>query len=80
MKEKELKFDKGTRLTITEDAGTREVENIFTGEIVTQKLVNKYVAENEVSLGSVKSPNKKIIEVKYFVPMGQKDFFTGWRR
>jgi hypothetical protein len=75
-----MKENKQSRLTITEFAGERQVQDIFTGEITNQKMVKKYVADTEVSLGSIKIPNKLIKEIRYDVPMGQKDFFTGWKQ
>jgi hypothetical protein len=82
MKEKEIKFNQASRLTITEDAGERQITNIFSGRITTQKLVNRFVTEQEISLGSMKNPlNPQIKNIRWDVPDTRpRDFFTGWRR
>jgi len=76
--DKEIKFNEESKLIITEDAGEREVVDLFSGNTIKQKLERKYEAIQEVNLGSINNPNKKIKAFKYIVPVKQTDFFRGW--
>jgi hypothetical protein len=80
MKEKPIKFDEESKLIITEDAGEREAVDLFSGEVIKQKLERKYEATQEVSLGSINNPNKKIRSFKYIVPIKQTGVFGWWKK
>jgi len=66
-KEQETLFNKNSMLIITEFDGTEKRINIFGQEVEVPKY-KKYVAEQDICLGSLMQPNNKIKSFEYRIP------------
>lgn len=73
MKNKPQKLNKNSVLIVREKVGEVEILDIFTGEKKIKDNTKEYIAEGEVSLGSVNKPNRKIVHIKYDMPPNRRN-------